>query len=410
VARCNCGTASCSCVIKGAPSGGVVVTGSGSPTRPYYISLIGGEDPLDDLDVSSTPSLQLTIARPEETTNKTVIYGTATPTLAELRDVLSTDTPVNGDVPTWNDDHWEFRTPAAGGGGGAGAIFTGNGITGDGSAGLPVVARNSGTWGSGLLGLYGAGASNNGSLGTPVYIDQAGLLRSQPQVISGGSGKTNAALPSSYPLGMSVLSVYTADATSGGWPLGVSAEVLTLIRHDIPVSAGWQIWSRNTATATATEMMFRTGTDGTGWSPWVSFAKPVAHASRHKGTSQALTAASTYYTILWDSQEVATNLTYSNGIFTIQTPGLYQINCCALYQGSVSCQLRLRIMAGGVGVVEAVQQVVGPIVNNAITAGRLLRLAAGDTVYAQGISSATGFTVTGSSLSYSYMGLALVAP
>lgn len=118
MARCACGNATCSCVVKAAPNSGITVVGNGSPTRPYQIGQVGGGNPLANLDVIDDPSLDLTISGAGTATDKRIITGKAHPAMRELRDVDASDVPANGDVVTWSTSlsKWVFSPPAAGSG------------------------------------------------------------------------------------------------------------------------------------------------------------------------------------------------------------------------------------------------------------------------------------------------------
>ena len=169
MARCACGTGTCSCVVKAANSS-VAVVGNGSPTRPYLISVPGG-NPLLNLDVVDSPTLDLTISGGGTPTDKRKITGQATQSLTNLKDVRGT--PTEGEIPVWRADHWEFEAAAA--------------------AGLPI----SGSWGTPPLDKYGTDSLQ----GQPIYLDVNSQLRAKPDTIT---GKLVTDLAPAYPSGTSV--------------------------------------------------------------------------------------------------------------------------------------------------------------------------------------------------------------
>jgi len=108
MSRCACGTGTCSCIIKAAPDGTITVVGNGSPTRPYVIGVPGG-NPLLNLDVVDDPTLNLTISGAGTATDKRKITGQATQSLTGLKDVRAGQPLVEGDIPVWRTNHWEFE-------------------------------------------------------------------------------------------------------------------------------------------------------------------------------------------------------------------------------------------------------------------------------------------------------------
>jgi hypothetical protein len=267
MARCSCGNATCSCVIKPDPGSGVTVTGSGSPTRPYLIGLESEGDIRNQIGVSDTPTLNLEMGAPVD--GKSTIFGYATQKLTDLADVADLEGPQEGDVPIWTNGHWEFKPQGTVN---PGAISAINGIGGDGSNADPLKALTSGIWGQSPLDLYG---TNLASAAPPIYVDEAGNLRAQPLSYEvAAKGVTDP--PNTYPLGPSVMTLSTAVASAGGWPQGVSGIVVTFRRRvgDATYAAA-QHWYRNPAAGTMPMMMTRAGNQNyaagaPGWTPWVT--------------------------------------------------------------------------------------------------------------------------------------------
>jgi hypothetical protein len=138
------------------------------------------------------------------------------------------------------------------------------GVVSTGTGTIPV----SGVWGQNLNGvaaldILGPLAETVDKYGAPIYLDSAGLLRSQPLIISGpDTNRLAADLIDKYPLGPSVLGLSTAQAASGGWPLSTASYVLTIKRDSM---YGGQLWFKNDRTTY--RIWYRTG-DSTGWGAW----------------------------------------------------------------------------------------------------------------------------------------------
>jgi hypothetical protein len=124
-------------------------------------------------------------------------------------------------------------------------------------------------WGAGTLALAGS----DPNYGSVIYTDSRGQLRSQPQALSTSVyPKTNAMLPGTYPIGMTIVQMTGAQATSGGWPGGVSGSVVTFRRSgELDADACASQWFYVTTSVTP-KAYYRSGS-GTGganaWSPWV---------------------------------------------------------------------------------------------------------------------------------------------
>jgi hypothetical protein len=177
--RCSCsGTATCACVVEGGD--GIRVTGAGTVRNPYTIENLSVVERY--IQTEDTPSLDLTLEGGGTPSNPFKLSGEATLALTDLTDVGDGQTPVTGDVPVWVNGHWEFQPPPSGGDGGGGttggltSVTTGAGVTGQGTGISPLKAAVSGEWGSGSM----TGFPTDKTLGTPVYVDNAGQLRARP--------------------------------------------------------------------------------------------------------------------------------------------------------------------------------------------------------------------------------------
>lgn len=247
-------------------SGGVTITGSGSPTRPYLIGLASDGDIRSQIGVSDTPTLNLEMGAPDSN-GKSTIYGYATQRMTDLADVADLEGPQEGDVPVWTNGHWEFKPQGTVN---PGAISVSNGIGGDGSIADPLKALTSGTW---PLPLFTPGTQQD--TGQPVYIDSTGLLRTRPQVMRGPKPATD--LPATYPYGMTVMGVGSADAAT--WPPGSSCIVVTYSREDTTAVAQWCYFN----SLIAPKVWYRLG--NTSWGPWLLVAFDTGWIDGGSGTS-----------------------------------------------------------------------------------------------------------------------------
>lgn len=183
--RCGCaGTSGCSCVVTG--GNGIAVNGSGTGADPYVVDSIGTSI-TGAISVSDTATVDLTLGGSGSLADPYVLSADADLSLSDLQDAPA-GTPATGDVMIWNGTDWVFGPPSSGGGGAT--VITGNGISGDGSIGAPVVLNPAGTWGTAPLDGFGA----NTTLGAPVYVDENGQVRSQPRgadFLAPGAGRPN---------------------------------------------------------------------------------------------------------------------------------------------------------------------------------------------------------------------------
>lgn len=254
--------------MKAAAGSGITVVGNGSPNRPYQIGQAGDGSINSQIVVSDSPTLNLETSGAGTPSSKLDIHGSVTVKMTQLTDVSDPTPPVNGDVPVWVTDHWEFKPPPTTA---PGAVNASHGLTGDGSGPNPLLLKTAMDW----LGGASAGGlapdlrlwGTDSTMGNPVYVDSAGMVRSMPEVISDAQSKLATDLPGAYPQGMSIMSLYTATATSKGWPLGASCTVLTFRRNgDSDANANVsQIWFRSISSLN--QVKYRFG-NSSGWAAW----------------------------------------------------------------------------------------------------------------------------------------------
>lgn len=381
MARCACGNAACSCIIKAVPNGGIVVTGSGSPERPYEISASGGGNPLDGLAVVDSATVDLTLTGAGTIQDKKLLRADVIARLRDLKDVSKTDIPVTGDVVQWNGTEWVFGTPGA--------------------TAVPV----SGVWGTPPLGLYGA----DSTIGQPIYSDSNGVIRAAPLAMTVGALVATDPI-TAYPLGGSVLTISNASAVSGGWPQGVSGTLSTFHRYDSGGSnVGYQVWVRNQISAPGTIMLMRVSSGGT-WGSWFAIGGQVPHYSARKPASQTLTTANTSYTITYDTVvENEGGIGYSAGIFTVPVAGKYQVNFDQHLQVTGNPTFTTYLNKNGTAV--KVQSFGGQSTNRNIQLSKAIKLAAGDTISLQirsTVANCVAYGTASSGSAYSTVDITLI--
>ena len=376
MARCSCGNAACSCVIKGAPDGGVTVTGSGSPERPYLLSLTTGGEPLDSLEMVDSSTVVWSKLGAGTPLDHRRYIATAAVGMRELTDVSKTDVPVTGDAIQWNGTEWVFAAPGA--------------------TTVPV----SGTWGTAPLTTAVFGTSS--LVGREIYLDSNGQLRSKPDEVSGTiANHPVTALGGTYPVGTSVMYVSTTDGAS--WPTAAAATVVTHRTANVAVIQ-WCFFP----SATSTRGYVRSGVS-TAWGPWQQVAGAVPHYSAYRSTAQAMAVANTWYTATYDQTDVAEGgVTSSGGVITVPVAGKYQIDFASHVQNTTSTSsVTLRILRNGVSICDYSNGAVGS--NKSWPISKLVKCAAGDTIQAQVKTSTAGTNMYGASgTRYTYIDITLV--
>lgn len=239
-----------------------MVTGNGTPTRPYLVGLTNS-DLSKAVVVSDTPTLDLHISGLGTPTSPLNIFGYPLTKMTDLKDVNDPFPPAVGEVPTWMGTHWEFQPPPGGAGGTT--VSAGHGLGGNGSVGTPLTALTPSEWAVGELAAWAAGAVP-ATAGNTVYVDTAGNLRSRPQVWQPSTLPNVTASPSTYPLGMTILSVPAAQAGAAGWPGG--GLVVTHNRYNDNVVAQW--WHANSTTKPLAYYRSGNAANTPAWSNWVT--------------------------------------------------------------------------------------------------------------------------------------------
>lgn len=381
MARCSCGNAACSCVIKGKTGGGVTVTGSGSPERPYELELTGGGAPLEALEMVGSPTVTWTKSGAGTPEDHRRYIATAEVAMRELTDVSKTDVPITGDVVQWNGTQWVFAPPGA--------------------TSVPV----SGTWGTTPLDLYGSDSTK----GREIYLDSNGQIRAKPIALNKPAAFTAATPGSSYPLGYSVMRVLGGDNGAGsGWPLPVGSLGYVETFRMLDTTNVVQVWRRDTGTAGTQAVWQRTYSAGS-WQPWTWLAGSVPHYAAYKSAAQSMAVANTWYTATFENVETNEGgITYSGGVFTVPFPGKYEINFGAHIQGTTSTTtVSLGLLKNGVSIADYSQSAVGT--NKSWLMNRVVKCAAGDTLYGRARASVAGANMYGASgTRYTYIDVTMV--
>lgn len=277
--RCGCAGSTCSCLITAGP--GVQITGSGQASNPYVITATAATI-AGTIAVLDTETVDLTLLGEGTLAQPYVITATAT---IEMDDLLNVDAaaPPTGYVLGFDGANW---VPVPASTVDPGLITTGPGITGDGSAALPLAAEVSATWGTAPLDIYGADSLN----GLETYIDSAGQIRTRganlaPDVFAQSDPFT------AWPLGETNMPVDTA----GDWPIlspATSGLVVTIRREDR--AEQWVFRNSQTLGGAA---YYRHGS-AAGWTPWRNaaalFGLATGTVGLSGGANESRTATVTY--------------------------------------------------------------------------------------------------------------------
>lgn len=177
MARCNCSGSTCSCKLQ--EGNGIAISGSGSTTDPYVIDATG--DIEGTVQFISTPTVEFSVSGQGTSASPFQVHANAVVNMDELADVHDPTGPLEGEVPVWTTDHWEFKTPASAP---PGTVNVGQGLSGDGSAGAPLKASVSGIWGQGTM--PAPPWPTDSTVGMPIYTDSNGQLRTRPKPLTRG--------------------------------------------------------------------------------------------------------------------------------------------------------------------------------------------------------------------------------
>jgi len=372
MARCACGTGTCSCIVKAAPDGGVTVVGNGSVSRPYLLSVPGG-NPLLNLDVVDSPTLDLTISGSGTATDKRRITGAATQSLTNLKDVQGT--PVEGEIPVWRTDHWEFEAAAA--------------------AGLPV----SGSWGTAPLDKYGS----DSKVGREIYLDVDSKLRARPEVIEMGAGVD---LNTVLSTGKWTQSQSIEATLALNYPT-TYAGLLEVVAVTTATPMVWQRWT-NYAHATAGGFVYERGFYNGVWQPWRITGGSI-HWAGYKSAAQVMATASTWYTCTFENVEASLGgIAYSNGIFTVPVAGEYAINWCSHIQNTTTTTtVNTSVLKNGVSIAETSNGAVGS--NKNWSLAKTVKCEAGDTLAIRAKVNVANANMYGTSaIRYTWIDITLV--
>jgi hypothetical protein len=172
------------------------------------------------------------------------------------------------------------------------------------------VGYASGTWGTAPLDAYGTNTQG----GREVYRDSLGQLRAKPEEIPSRAGT---ALPSTYPVGTSIM--YVAGADSPTWPGG--AIVVTHKTSNLILAQWCYLWS-----AVTTKSWYRNGSS-TAWSPWVTVAEEPVYGWSTRTTSQSIPNGSTTTITGMTLNPISKGVTLDTGGSGLVVPsdGLYQV-------------------------------------------------------------------------------------
>jgi hypothetical protein len=89
---------------------GIIVDGNGGLENPYRIT--ADPDPSTELvEFGNTDTIEFSVSGAGTVSDPMLVIADAKVSMRELTDVLASDVPVTGEVPTWETDHWEFRPP-----------------------------------------------------------------------------------------------------------------------------------------------------------------------------------------------------------------------------------------------------------------------------------------------------------
>jgi hypothetical protein len=134
----------------------------------------------------------------------------------------------------------------------------------------------SGVWGTVPLDAVTYGPDS--LRGDPIYLDSAGLLRSQPQLIAGVRNIADS--PAMYPVGVSVMGLGATDAAALGWPS--SCTVVTTRRAATESVVGQFFYQNHTPQSSPPTVMYRSGNGANNpmWSAWAAVGPNVLASTK----------------------------------------------------------------------------------------------------------------------------------
>lgn len=137
--------------------------------------------------------------------------------------------------------------------------------------------------------------------------------------------------------------------------------------------------------------------------------------ARRKDVSQSLTTLNVMTNLTYEYQEVdqqiSSGVSYAAGIWTVDRPGIYQVNASQHFQitGAVTARLGL-LYTNSLGGSASIMINIGYMtINSSLTISRAWRCNAGDSFAIQGLANAAGCIAYGSTTRYSVCDISLVA-
>lgn len=383
MARCSCGNATCSCIVKPVPGGGVTVIGNGSAARPYLLGLTDSGNALDNLVVDTTPSLTLQALGAGTDADKMHISGIATQALTELRDVSDPNPPQVGDVPVWQGDHWEFEAQTGGGGGGSGDTVLTPDV-------LRRVAYSS-------IAVNGTSTANGQTVITatipnPVngrryraYVEYAIIPAVDGMYVRHqlGYGKGVTELTATWFAGMytdhrisgrNVEAVFLGEFTYTGTTGDTGFQVLACMFPETAKAAQPGAHADRPIVLVVDELITTGGTASTG------IGTPAFAAYSRKAALSF--ATSTQVPIPWDTVEsAAVGITFNGTTdFTVQTAGSYLITCSLSFASAVNTgYFQVRIIKNG-AIYDYNAGPTDDVIGYQVVVARQMKLAVGDVI------------------------------
>lgn len=214
--RCDCQGGLCSCVIISGE--GAEVTGGGTSTNPYIVSMAG--DLIQRITVVDTDTVDMEANGAGTVSDPLILSSHAKISMDGLTDVTA-PAPALGDSLVWDGSQWVSQPPAVVP---PGTVNVGPGLIGTGAIETPLAAATSGVWGTPPL------TGDDSTAGLAIYVDVNGQLRAEPRRSVPVDWETEVSGKwSSFPT--------TWDDVAGkptAWPVTASTNFMTAL-------SGWRI-------------------------------------------------------------------------------------------------------------------------------------------------------------------------
>lgn len=137
--------------------------------------------------------------------------------------------------------------------------------------------------------------------------------------------------------------------------------------------------------------------------------------ARRKDVSQSLTTLNVMTNLTYEYQEAdpqaSPGVAYASGVWTVDRPGIYQVNAIQHFQitGAVTARLGL-LYTNALGSSASIMINIGyMVINSSLTISRTWRMQAGESFTIQAMSNAAGCIAYGSTTRYSVCDVSLVA-